>query len=80
MLWCRSFLHDTITDMYLAGELVVPGKPCPDKEPPADVLEKPPTRPALNVAAWVGNEGSEDGHCMKLPANILNQWKDFSIQ
>ena len=80
LLWCRSFLHDTITDMYLAGELVVPGKPCPAKEPPADLLEKPPIRPALRVATWVGKEGSEDGHCMKLPANILNQWKDFSIQ
>ena len=29
LLWCRSLLHDTITDMYLAGELIVPGKPCP---------------------------------------------------
>ena len=80
LLWCRSFLQDTITDMYLAGELVVPGKPCPAKEPPADLLLAPPDRPTLHAAAWAGREGSEDGHCMKLPANMLNQWKDFSIQ
>ena len=66
--------------MYLAGELIVPGKPCRAKDPPADLLEKPTDRPYLNVAAWVGTEGSEDGHCVKLPANILNHWKDFSIQ
>lgn len=80
LLWCRSLLHDTITDMYLAGELIVPGKPCPPKEPPADLLEKPPIRPALNVATWVGKDGSEDGHCMQLPTNVLNQWKDPSVQ
>ena len=45
LLWCRSFLHDAITDMYLAGELVVPGKPCPAKEPPAELLENRPTGP-----------------------------------
>ena len=80
LLWCRTFLHDTIADMYLEGELVVPGKPCPAKEPLAELLAKQPDRPTLHAAAWVGREGSEDGHCMKLPANILNHWKDFSIQ
>ena len=61
-------------------ELVVPGKPCPAKEPLAELLAKPPDRPTLHAAAWAGREGSEDGHCMKLPANMLNHWKDFSIQ
>lgn len=78
--WMRAVKKDTVSELFAAGTLTVPGLSPMPTEMPSDLLESEPEPPQLKLCAWVANPNAAEGRLCKkalnMPAPVFQTWHD----
>ena len=79
--WFEITHKAKLVDMFNSGALIIPGFTPAGAEPPKEILEAAPPKPALNVATWLPDKADTPGEPrgVRIPQAVMNLYYQHEV-
>ena len=79
--WFEITHKAKLVEMFNDGSLIIPGFTPAGAEPPKEILEAPPPKPALNIATWLTDKTDSPGEPkgVRIPQALMSQYYQHEV-